>query len=111
MRHAANLATSERLQKVYAVLQDGQWHTTFEIMQKTDLVSVGSSISELRAPINGFEIKCECVSKGKFQYQLIQESCPPRQDFLTPFFTLEAEQMPKNIQSRLQSQPVQEEMF
>jgi len=108
MRHAANLATSERLQKVYAVLQDGQWHTTFEIMQKTDLVSVGSSISELRAPINGFKIKCECISKGRFQYRLIQESWPP-QDFLTPFFRLEAE--PKNIQSRLQSQPVQEGLF
>ena len=105
-RHAANLATSERLQKVYAVLQDGQWHTSFEIMQKTNLCAVGSAISEIRS--QGYEIKCECVSKGRFQYRLIQESWPS-QDFSLPLLTLEAE--PKNIQSRLQSQPVQEEMF
>jgi len=107
MRHAANLKTSERLQKVLAVLQDGQWHSSFDLMQKTNLVAVGSAISELRA--NGLEIKCECEAMGKYKYRLITLSCLP-QDFLTSFFRLEAEQLPKNNQP-LQPHPIQEGLF
>jgi hypothetical protein len=69
MRHAAKLSTSERLQKVLAVLEDRAWHSTLEIMNRTYLCAVGSAISELRN--NGLMIECECVSKGRFQYRLI----------------------------------------
>lgn len=71
MRHAASIETSERLQKVLDVLQDRQWHSTLEIMQRTFLCAVGSAISELRA--NGISVECRCAGHGKYEYRLIDE--------------------------------------
>lgn len=68
MRHAADIRTSERLQRVLQALQDGQWHGTFEIMQHTQLCAVGSAISELRG--NGLVIFSRCVGKGRYEYRL-----------------------------------------
>jgi hypothetical protein len=69
VRHAANIATSERLQKVLNFLSDYNWHSTFEIMQVTQLCATGSAISELRA--NGYEIECRWVGLGHYEYKLI----------------------------------------
>lgn len=69
MRHAANIETSERLQKVLHFLSDYNWHSTFEIMKATQLCAVGSAISEIRH--NGYEIDCKCVGHGLFEYKLI----------------------------------------
>ena len=68
MRHVANLATSKRLQRVLAVLSDGSWHGTFDIMQKTQLCAVGSAVSELRANRQGIESRC--VGHGRYEYRL-----------------------------------------
>ena len=68
MRHAANIDTSERLQKVLNFLSDYNWHSTFEIMQATQLCATGSAISELRA--NGYEIECRWVGHGHYEYKL-----------------------------------------
>jgi len=68
MRHAANLETSERLQKVLSVLFDGIWHSTFDIMSRTQLCAVGSAVSELRA--NGKDVVSRCVGSGKYEYRL-----------------------------------------
>jgi hypothetical protein len=69
MRHAASIESSERLQKVLDVLQDRQWHSTLDIMQRTFLCAVGSAVSELRA--NGIEVECRCAGKGRYEYRLI----------------------------------------
>ncbi len=71
MRHAAKIETSERLQRVLQVLQDGQWHSTLDIMKKTYLCAVGSAISELRA--NGIAVECRCVGQGKYEYRMVGE--------------------------------------
>ena len=70
MRHAARIESSERLQRVFYVLSDLQWHCTLEIMHHTSLCAVGSAISELRA--NGLDIECRCVDKGRYEYRLIR---------------------------------------
>lgn len=71
MRHAANIGSSERLQKVLDVLQDRSWHSTFDIMILTSLCAVGSAISELRA--NGIEVECRCAGTGRYEYRLVSE--------------------------------------
>jgi len=71
MRHAANLKTSARLQKVLNVLMDRRWHSTLEIMQRTYLCAVGSAVSEIRA--NGIDVKCRCVGHGRYEYRLSSE--------------------------------------
>lgn len=54
--HAAKLARSGRLQRVYGVLSDGRWHSTQEIVLAAQVCAVNSIISELRA--NGCSIDC-----------------------------------------------------
>lgn len=71
MRHAAKIESSERLQRVLDVLQDRQWHSTLEIMQRTFLCAVGSAVSELRA--NGISVECRCVGQGRYEYRLNDE--------------------------------------
>lgn len=68
MRHAAKIESSERLQKVLAILEDGDWHGSFELMSQTKLVAIGSAISEIRA--NGFGIESRCVGQGRYEYRL-----------------------------------------
>jgi hypothetical protein len=46
--HAAKLNKSERLRKLDALLCDGYYHSTKEILEKTGSVAVHSDIHELR---------------------------------------------------------------
>ncbi len=55
--HAANLATSRRLQNTLDCLSDGCWHSAFELAQRTKSVAVHSDCSELRA--NGIPVEQE----------------------------------------------------
>lgn len=57
--HAAQLETSERLQRVAKLLGDGQWHSTRNIIQRANVCAVNSTISELRR--NGLDIECRCL--------------------------------------------------
>lgn len=72
MRHPARIKTSVRLQKVLAILSDKEWHSTYDIMQITQLCAVGSAISELRA--NGFIVDCrlgkEIDGDKYYEYQI-----------------------------------------
>lgn len=68
MRHAAKIETSERLQRVLAILKDGEWHGSFDLMNQTKLVAIGSAISELRA--NGYEVESRCIGQGRYEYCL-----------------------------------------
>lgn len=65
--HSATLETSDRLKRVYDVLQAGP-ATTMDIIQAARVCAVNSIVAELRA--NGIKIKCDHVSKGIFQYRL-----------------------------------------
>lgn len=62
---------SPRLQRVLDVLRDRRWHSTFDIMQRTQLCAVGSACSELRA--NGLNIETRCVGQGRYEYRLVEE--------------------------------------
>lgn len=69
--HAAKLETSPRLQRVYAVLADGQEHSTMEIIDKANVCAVNSCIAELRE--GGLEISCRHVStfsRGAYVYKM-----------------------------------------
>ncbi len=59
MMHAASLASSERLQRVHALLMDGNEHSTLEIITEAQVCAVNSIIAELRA--NGAAIVCRQV--------------------------------------------------
>lgn len=54
---AASIATSPRLQRVLAVLRDGEEHTTRDIVRRAHVCAVNSCIAELRA--NGYRIACQ----------------------------------------------------
>lgn len=66
MIHAANMATSERLQRVYSVLRKGAELSTRDIMQTADACAVNTAIDELRDPINGCDIKC--TRRGRYWF-------------------------------------------
>lgn len=51
----AKIANSPRLQRVDALLSDGEWHSTRDIVRGADVCAVNSAIAELRA--NGREIE------------------------------------------------------
>lgn len=68
--HAAPL-TSDRLQRVLAVLKDGKPHTTRQIVRRANVCAVNSCIAELRE--HGAEISCEAIRiKGgrRFYYTM-----------------------------------------
>ena len=72
--HAATLERSPRLQRVQALLANGRWHSTREIMPGANVCAVNSCVSELRA--NGFEIECQqqvCAGERLFFYKLVRE--------------------------------------
>jgi hypothetical protein len=71
MRHAAKIETSDRLQGVLAILKDRAWHGSFELMRQTNLVAIGSAISEIRA--NGYEVESRCVGQGRYEYRLVED--------------------------------------
>ena len=57
---AARLASSERLQRVDDLLEDGYEHSTREILLQAKVCAVNSIIAELRA--NGRKILCRRVA-------------------------------------------------
>ena len=64
---AAKLQNSARLQRVDALLADGNPHSTMEIIERAHVCAVNSIIGELRE--NGRIINCQKVH-GVFFYQL-----------------------------------------
>lgn len=68
---AANLETSPRLQRVKAVLNDGQWHGTREIVLAADVCAVNTIMDELRAKPNELAIATRCVGRGRYEYKLL----------------------------------------
>lgn len=66
--HAARLEKSERLQRVAALLADGQWHSTLDIVIGAGVCAVNSCVAELRA--NGYAIACRRVGKERYEYRL-----------------------------------------
>lgn len=65
---SAKLKTSQRLQRVLAVLSDGQEHSTRDIVYEADVCAVNSIIAELRA--NGVGITCKRQSRNVFTYRI-----------------------------------------
>lgn len=55
--NSAKLEKSSRLQRVLKVLNDGNRHTTRDIIRKASVCAVSSIVSELRT--NGIKIDCE----------------------------------------------------
>ena len=53
--HHAKIETSDRLQTLLAILRQGGWWTTKELMRRTGSVAQATDISELRS--NGFDIE------------------------------------------------------
>lgn len=71
--HAAGLTSSNRLQRVHALLSDGAEHSTRDIVMSAEVMAVNSVIAELRA--NGCVIHCRMdKSRGKpvFLYRMAQ---------------------------------------
>ena len=66
--HAARIEHSPRLQRVMALLNDGQWHGTRAIVHAAEVMAVNSAISELRA--NRVDVECRCVGRGLYEYRL-----------------------------------------
>lgn len=66
--HHARFASSPRLQRVLAVLADGQEHSTREIMEQAQVCAVNSIIGELRD--NGFPIPKARPQKRVWFYRL-----------------------------------------
>ena len=70
--HAARLASSPRLKRLREALGDGGWHSTWELMQATRNLAVGTSVSELRA--NGLDVACRTAKdeggRTIYQYRL-----------------------------------------
>ena len=73
MIHAADIANSERLQRLMRVLSDGLPHTTAEISGRTGSVAVHTDAAEIRA--GGVGVRCrfrETTPEGRrvYEYQL-----------------------------------------
>lgn len=69
--HAAKIENSPRLQRVQALLSDGQWHGTREIVLAADVCDVNSIMDELRAKPNELAIITRCVGRGLYEYKLL----------------------------------------
>lgn len=65
---SANIETSERLQRVAKFLEDGEEHSTMEIIQSCCVCAVNSIVSELRD--NGMDIRCRREG-GAWYYRLV----------------------------------------
>ena len=71
--HAGKLSSSKQLQSVHALLADGAWHTTQDILDGSLVVAVSPAISALRQ--NGCVIDCRYLrtttAGGKvYEYQM-----------------------------------------
>lgn len=69
---AAKLQTSERLQRVDALLADGLPHSTMEIIEAAHVCAVNSIIGELRE--NGRSIHCQRVEDVWFYQMEVQHA-------------------------------------
>ena len=67
MIHAARIEHSERLRRVLALLADGAWHSTLDVVLGANVCAVNSCIAELRA--NGYEVVCSRVGRERFEYR------------------------------------------
>lgn len=65
----ARVENSPRLQRALELLQDGQWHSTRDIVRAADVCAVNSIITELRC--NGYDIITRCTGRGRYEYQLV----------------------------------------
>lgn len=66
--HHARIEKSPRLQRVAALLADGRWYSTLDIMIGAGVCAVNSCVSELRA--NGYTIACRRVGRERFEYRM-----------------------------------------
>lgn len=66
--HAARLENSPRLQRLLALLRDGQRHSTRDIVMRAQIMAVSAAITELRA--NGIGVNSECIGRGRWEYFL-----------------------------------------
>lgn len=66
--NSARLAHSQRLDKVFRVLLDGNPHTTMDLIRRANVCAVNSIISELRD--NGIKITCQRT--GRLWYYQLQ---------------------------------------
>ena len=67
--HYARLEHSPRLQRLLAVLRQGGWYSTRDLVKQAEVMAISSAVDELRA--NGFEVQCE--RRGRYwYYRLIQ---------------------------------------
>jgi anti-sigma-K factor RskA len=76
--HFARVARSERLRKLWRVLNDGEKHTSLELQRKTGSVCIGTDVSELRHN-SGFSVSCEYrgvshTGKKIYDYQMVSGS-------------------------------------
>lgn len=69
--HYARLAESPRLQRLFALLGDGQWHGTRDIVHNAEVMAVNTAVTELRR--NGYRIQCRCVGRGRYEYRLLAD--------------------------------------
>lgn len=67
----ARIDASERLQRVLALISDGRWHSTREIVMAADVCAVNSIIHELRC--NGYDVASRCAGKGRYEYMLLTD--------------------------------------
>ncbi len=67
MMNSARIENSPRLKRVLDLLQDGERHTTRDIVRRARVCAVNSCISELRA--NGYRIGCQRV-RATWRYWL-----------------------------------------
>lgn len=74
MIHYAKLENSPRLQRLLTLLQDGQRHSTMDIITKAKICAVNTAVSELRR--NGYVIGQEQVKQGLHEYYLIANAPP-----------------------------------
>ncbi len=65
--HFARLENSARLKRVKRILDDGEPHSTREIIFVADVCAVNSIVSELRE--NGYPVRCDRKSKNRWIYQ------------------------------------------
>lgn len=70
--HAATINRSERLQRTHALLSDGAWHSTRDIVVSAEVMAVSAVISELR--VNGCTIHCRrsqsSTGRSIFEYRM-----------------------------------------
>ena len=66
--HHAKIATSDRLQRLLALLRQGGWWTTRQLMAGTGSCAQATDISELRS--NGFDIESRQVTSVFYKRQV-----------------------------------------